>query len=211
MSMGVDQLSALSQLAGLGWESHWDISTRMPAPFGAFQTTYSRPYVGLPGSLSMVIIGLSSVAPEVTPEGTARPTVFAWKLVDPAEIRFTTIRLGLLLLTRNERPPNQMLPRLSAANIGSQQTSPLSLEASPGASSDCGSVRCVQVWPPSFEIQAGMLALLQFEPTAMRSRLPRVVAMKVSDSSVESPLALVVKPGLASLAHGLGGGPSRAG
>src|SRR5204862_6524602 len=124
----------------------------MPLPIGASQTKYRRPYVGLVVSLSIVIIGLSWSP--FDPAGTLRPTVCDWKLVPPAAIRFTTIRPGTLPWV-NDSPPNQMFPREAAANVGSQQIWPLSLLVLPGLSIVCGSVRWVQVWPPSFVIQAG--------------------------------------------------------
>ncbi len=62
----------------------------------------------------------------------------------PEPMRLTTIRPGAEPLS-NERPPYQTFPSRSAANIGSQQMSPLSFDAEPGLSIVCGMVRWVQV------------------------------------------------------------------
>src|SRR4051794_25973479 len=87
------------------------------------------------------------------------PTLLAWKVVPPAAIRFTTMRLAPFVPEslgplKKDRPPYQMLPALSAANIGSQHMSDPSSVALPGRSIVAGMVRAVHVCPPSPEIHA---------------------------------------------------------
>src|SRR3954468_14432656 len=131
-----------------------------------------RPKVGLDAELSIVIIGLSWSVPGVI----GRPVVSGCIAVVPAAIRFTTVRLGTLPCA-SVSDPIQMLPSVSAAAIGSQHTLPDSVELEPGLSSVCGSVRSVQLSPPSFEIHADMLGLCQFTATATRFALPSCAAM----------------------------------
>ena len=99
---GADQLSALSQCAASGAPpgrvSHDAITTSTDAPFGLSQVTYRRPYVGLPGQLSMVIIGLSCSGVSALPAlRIGSPTDRGRKAVSPAAMRLTTMRLGRAL------------------------------------------------------------------------------------------------------------------
>jgi hypothetical protein len=92
----------------------------------------------------MVIIGLSCVPAPFD----GRPTVRGWKLVLPAAMRFTTMRL--CAAPSRLRPPNHRSPASPAANIGSQQMSELSGTPPPGASVVGGITRPVKLAPPSW-------------------------------------------------------------
>src|SRR5205823_4309880 len=112
---------------------------------GSSQATYMRPNVGLVEELSIVIIGLSCW-PVCS---VSRPTVRGWKL-PPGPMRLTKIRLGAEPLA-TDRPPNQTLPSVSAAEIGSPDTEPASAADLPRTSKLLDWVSCVQVLPPSDE------------------------------------------------------------